>query len=150
MAKIVKKFGGTSLQTEERINLAVEEVIEDLEKGNEVITVVSALGRGGDPYATDTLIDLMKDVSPEIDPLKQDLMMSCGEIISASLFSHYLDAAGYDSVPMTGQQAGILTDREFGEARIVDIDTERMDEYMDRGKSVVIAGFQGRTKKGEV
>ncbi|MBS3786710.1 hypothetical protein KGY79_00775 [Candidatus Bipolaricaulota bacterium] len=150
MAKIVKKFGGTSLQTEKRIKLAVEEVIEGIENGNEVISVVSALGRGGDPYATDTLIDLMKEISPEIDPLKQDLMMSCGEVISASLFSHYLDAAGYDSVPLTGSQAGIITDREFGEARIVDINTERMLEYMAQDKSVVLAGFQGITKKGEI
>ncbi|MCF7890460.1 aspartate kinase [Candidatus Bipolaricaulota bacterium] len=150
MTRIVKKFGGTSLQTEERIKLAVEKVIDDLEEGNEVISVVSALGRGGDPYATDTLIELMRDVSPEIDPLKQDLMMSCGEVISASLFSHYLDVAGYDAVPMTGYQAGILTDREFGDARICEVDTGRMDEYMARGKSVVLAGFQGRTSKGEV
>lgn len=150
MAKIVKKFGGTSLGTKGKIKLAVEKVIEDLEKGNDVISVVSALGRGGDPYATDTLIDLLKEVSPEIDPLKQDLMMSCGEVISAALFSHYLDVEGYDSIPMTGSQAGIRTDREFGDARIIDIDTEKMEKYMDGGKSVVLAGFQGVTKKGEV
>lgn len=150
MAKIVKKFGGTSLQTEERIKSAVEKVIEDLEKGNDVISVVSALGRGGDPYATDTLINLLREVSPKIDPLKQDLMMSCGEVISASLFSHYLDAEGYDSIPMTGSQAGIRTDREFCDARIIDIDTERVEKYMDQGKSVVLAGFQGITEKGEV
>jgi len=150
MDTIVKKFGGTSLRTEERINLAVDEVAKDLEEGNPVVSVVSAMGKDGDPYATDTLIGLMEDVKPEIDPLKQDLIMSCGEVISASLFSHYLDAAGYDSVPMTGYQAGIFTDGEFGDARIVEVDPVRVEEYIRQETPVVLAGFQGRTVRGEV
>jgi aspartate kinase len=150
MDTVVKKFGGTSLRTEERINLAVDEVAEDLEAGNPVVSVVSAMGKDGDPYATDTLIGLMEDVQPEIDPLKQDLIMSCGEVISASLFSHYLDAAGYDSVPMTGYQAGIFTDAEFGDARIVDVDPVRVEEYIRQEIPVVLAGFQGRTVRGQV
>ena len=150
MDTIVKKFGGTSLRTEERINLAVDEVAKDLEGGNPVVSVVSAMGKDGDPYATDTLIGLMEDVKPEIDPLKQDLIMSCGEVISASLFSHYLDAAGYDSVPMTGYQAGIFTDGEFGDARIVEVDPVRVEEYIRQETPVVLAGFQGRTVRGEV
>jgi len=150
MDTIVKKFGGTSLRTEERINLAVDEVAKDLEGGNPVVSVVSAMGKDGDPYATDTLIGLMEDVKPEIDPLKQDLIMSCGEVISASLFSHYLDAAGYDSVPMTGYQAGIFTDGEFGDARIVEVDPVRVEEYIRQEIPVVLAGFQGRTVRGEV
>jgi aspartate kinase len=150
MDTIVKKFGGTSLRTEKRINLAVDEVASDLEKGNAVVSVVSAMGKDGDPYATDTLIGLMEEVSPEIDPLKQDLIMSCGEVISASLFSHYLDSAGCDSVPMTGYQAGIFTDGEFGDARIIDVDPVRLEDYVHRKIPVVLAGFQGRTVRGEV
>lgn len=150
MVRIVKKFGGTSLRTGERINLAVEKVAEDLENGNSVISVVSAMGEDGDPYATDTLIGLMEEVSPEVDSLKKDLIMSCGEVISASLFSHYLDSAGYDSVPMTGYQAGIFTDREFGDARIVGVDPAKMENYLNQKKPVVLAGFQGRTIEGEI
>ncbi|MFB6290765.1 MAG: hypothetical protein ABEJ25_03435 [Candidatus Bipolaricaulia bacterium] len=150
MDRIVKKFGGTSLRTEERIRLAVEKVVGDLERGRSVIVVVSAMGKDGDPYATDTLIGLMEDVSSEIDPLKQDLMMSCGEVISASLFSHYLDDAGYDSVPMTGYQAGIFTDDEFGDANILEVDSAGLEKYLNQGRPVVLAGFQGRTIKGEV
>ncbi|MBS3736446.1 aspartate kinase [Candidatus Bipolaricaulota bacterium] len=150
MDRVVKKFGGTSLRTEKRINLAVDEVAEDLEAGNAVVSVVSAMGTDGDPYATDTLIGLMEEVSSEVDPLKKDLIMSCGEVISASLFSHYLDSVGYDSIPMTGHQAGIFTDRGFGDARIVGVDPSRMENYLNQKRPVVLAGFQGRTIEGEI
>lgn len=150
MSKVVKKFGGTSLENEARINLAAKEVIRSLEDGDEVIVVVSAMGSDGDPYATNTLIDLLKDVSPEVDSRKKDLMMSCGETISASLFSHYLDSRGYSAVPMTGHKAGIFTDKNFGDADIIDIDPVRINHYAAQGKPVVLAGFQGRTVQGEV
>lgn len=150
MGKVVKKFGGTSLQTRERINLSVAEVIEDLANGDEVVSVVSAMGREGDPYATDTLIGLMEDVAPELDLLKKDLIMSCGEVISASLFSHYLDAEGYDAIPVTGYQAGIFTDDNFGNARIIGLDPVRINRYLGQGKPVILAGFQGRTVRGEI
>ena len=150
MARVVKKFGGTSLADEEKIKLAVREVIRDLEKGNEVTVVVSAMGTAGDPYATDTLIGMLKDVSPDIDSRKQDLMMSCGEIISASLFAHYLDREGYSAVPMTGYSAGIYTDGNFGNARVIDVDIARINQYTMDERPVVLAGFQGRTVDGEL
>ena len=150
MTRVIKKFGGTSLANEEKIDLAVEKVIEDLKKGNEVIVVVSAMGRAGDPYATDTLIGLLKDVSQKIDSQKQDLMMSCGETISASLFAHYLDREGYSAVPMTGYSAGIYTDGNFGDARVIDLDSARINQQITRGKPVVLTGFQGRTVDGEL
>lgn len=150
MAKIVKKFGGTSLKNEEKVNLAVKEVVKSIENGDEVTVVVSAMGTEGDPYATNTLIDLLKNVSPEVDPRKQDLMMSCGEIISASLFAHYLDSEGYPAVPMTGYKAGIFTDDNFGNASIIDIDPVRINHHTSQGKPVVLAGFQGRTVQGEI
>ncbi|MEF8798910.1 MAG: hypothetical protein V5A79_05795, partial [Candidatus Bipolaricaulota bacterium] len=150
MAKIVKKFGGTSLKNEARLKLAIKEVSKSLESGDEVIVVVSAMGNEGDPYATDTLIDLLKNISPEVEPQKQDLMMSCGEIISASLFSHYLDSVGYTAVPMTGYQAGIFTDDNFGNASIIDIDPVSINHHTSQGKPVVLAGFQGRTVQGEI
>ncbi|MBS3766267.1 aspartate kinase [Candidatus Bipolaricaulota bacterium] len=150
MSKVVKKFGGTSLENEARINLAAKEVIQSLEAGDEVIVVVSAMGSEGDPYSTNTLIDLLKDVSHEVDSRKKDLMMSCGETISASLFSHYLDSEGYSAVPMTGHKAGIFTDDNFGNADIIDIDPVRINHYLSQGKPVVLAGFQGRTVEGEI
>lgn len=150
MAKIVKKFGGTSLKNQARMNLAAKDVAKSLKSGDEVIVVVSAMGTEGDPYATDTLIDLLKDVSPEVDSRKQDLMMSCGETISASLFAHYLDTEGFSAVPMTGYKAGIFTDDNFGDANIIDIDPVRINHYTSKGKPVVLAGFQGRTVQEEI
>ncbi len=150
MTKVVKKFGGTSLADEEKVNLAVEEVIRDLEDGVNVTVVVSAMGSKGDPYATDTLIDLLEAVSPQVDPQKKDLMMACGEIISASLFAHYLDKRGYPAVPLTGYSAGIFTDDSFGNARVIDVDPVRVEGQASRGKVPVLAGFQGRTVDGEI
>lgn len=150
MVKLVKKFGGTSLQTKERMDLAVEEVIGSLDNGDYVTTVVSAMGREGDPYATDSLIGLLKEVSKDVNPLTQDLLISCGEVMSASLFAHYLDSRGYPAIPMTGFQAGILTTDDFGDARIIDIDPVRIERFLSTGKSVVLAGFQGNTVRNEV
>lgn len=150
MARIVKKFGGTSLQTRERIELAVDDVADSLEDEDQVIVVVSAMGREGDPYATDNLIGLLEEVSPEIDPLVKDLMMSNGEVISAVVFAHHLRSRGYQAVPMTGPQAGIFTTDDFGDARITDMDPARMEGIVRNGKPVVLAGFQGRTVRNEI
>lgn len=150
LTKVVKKFGGTSLAEKKRIDLAAGEVAESLEEGNQVTVVVSAMGGYGDPYATDTLIELLEEVSPEIDSRKKDLMMSCGETISASLFSHYLDSKGFQAVPMTGYKAGIFTDSSFGDAEIIDVDPARINHQTLQGKPVVLAGFQGRTVRGEI
>ncbi len=150
MVKLVKKFGGTSLQTKERMDLAVDEVISSLDSGDHVTVVVSAMGREGDPYATDSLIGLLEGVSQDVSPLTQDLLISCGEVMSASLFAHYLDSSGYHAIPMTGFQAGILTTDDFGDARIIDIDPVRIERLISKGKPVVLAGFQGRTVRNEV
>ncbi|MFP3953863.1 MAG: aspartate kinase [Candidatus Acetothermia bacterium] len=150
MGTIVKKFGGTSLQTKERIGLAVDDVIDSLEAGDHVTAVVSAMGREGDPYATDSLIGLLQEVSPDIDPMVQDLMMSNGEVISASVLAHHLRSRGYPAVPMTGFQAGIFTTGDFGDARITDVDPVRMERLLSEERPVVLAGFQGVTVRSEV
>lgn len=150
MGTIVKKFGGTSLQTREQMELAVDNVVESLEDGDRVAAVVSAMGREGDQYATDSLINLLEDVSPDTDPMIQDLMMSNGEVISASVFAHHLRSRGYQAVPMTGFQAGVYTTGDFGDARITDMDPVRMERLLEKNGPVVLAGFQGVTVKDEV
>lgn len=150
MTRLVKKFGGTSLRTEERIELAVAEVIDSLEAGDDVTAVVSAIGKDGDPYATDSLIGMLEDISPHVDPMVQDMMMSSGEVISASVFAHYLRSRDYEAVPMTGFQAGIFTTEEFGNAKITDLDPVRMEKFLHEGKPVVLAGFQGVTVKNQI
>lgn len=149
MGIIVQKFGGSSLSSEERIKKAIERVIETKKAGHSVVVVVSAMGRQGDPYATDTLINLVNN--PEYtDSRELDLLLNCGEIISAVVFSQHLKNEGYESVALTGAQAGIITDESFNEARILKVKPERVLNYLKDDKIVVVSGFQGITEKGDL
>lgn len=150
MALIVQKFGGTSVATPQAREALLKQVKGCIGEGNEVVVVVSAMGRSGDPYATDTLIRLLEQINPEIDPEKKDLIMSCGEIISCSLVSHLLETNNIPSVPMTGFQAGIRTNKNFNNSEIVNIDTTAIMKHVYEGKVAVIAGFQGVTEDGEI
>ena len=115
-----------------------------------MVVVVSAMGRMGDPYATDTLIDLLKAQGDKICPKKKDLIMSCGEIISATIMASYIEAQGVKAEAMTGFQAGIVTTADFGNADILKVDPTPIAEKLQEGKVVVVAGFQGQTEKGEI
>jgi len=148
MALIVQKFGGTSVATPQAREALLYQVKKGLNEGNEVVVVVSAMGRSGDPYATDTLIRLLEQINPNIDPGKKDLIMSCGEIISCSLVSHLLETNNIPAIPMTGFQAGIRTNSNFNNSEIVDIDIKAIMEHVKAGKVPVIAGFQGITGDG--
>jgi aspartate kinase len=146
MALIVQKFGGTSVSTDDNRKLAMKHIKRELNGGNKVVAVVSAMGRNGAPYATDTLISLVQGK----DPAVRDLIMSCGETISACVFADLLSASGIPSEVFTGENAGILTEGEFGSSRIVAVDREKVFDALDSGKTAVITGFQGRTKDGRV
>jgi aspartate kinase len=150
MALIVQKFGGTSVATPEAREALLNQVRKCIEAGNDVVVVVSAMGRFGDPYATDTLISLFEQIDPKIDSKKKDLLMSCGEIISCSLVSHLLEVNNIPSIPMTGFQAGILTNNNFTNSEIININTTAIKKHLQDGKVVVIAGFQGATADGEI
>lgn len=150
MAIIVQKFGGTSVATPQAREALLNHVRKCKEEGNDVVVVVSAMGRSGDPYATDTLISLMEQINPNLDPYKKDLLMSCGEIISCSLLSHLLESNNIPSVPMTGFQAGILTNNNFTNSEVLNIDTTAIMKHLKAGKVVVIAGFQGATQEGYI
>jgi aspartate kinase len=114
------------------------------------VVVVSAMGRKGDPYATDTLIELIRRNGGEVAAREMDLLLACGEIISAVTFSAALRAEGIPSVVFTGGQAGIVTDDNFGNASIVSLDPQRILECLDRGQVAIVAGFQGMTPDGDV
>ena len=150
MALIVQKFGGTSVATPQAREALLSQVRKCIDEGNDVVVVVSAMGRSGDPYATDTLISLLEQISPDIDPGKKDLLMSCGEIISCSVLSHLLDTNNIPSVPMTGFQAGIRTNNNFTNSEIINIDTSTIMRHIKDGKVAVIAGFQGATEDCEI
>ena len=147
---IVMKFGGTSVQTEESRKHVIKHIRRNIELGKKVVAVVSAMGRKGDPYATDTLISLLKDVGEPVNPEELDSVMSIGERLSSAYFSHLLTMSGMPAVAFTGGQAGILTDDNPGNAEILEINTFRILKTLNEGKIAVVAGFQGINSEGDV
>ena len=123
---IVMKFGGTSLQTEDSRRHVIKHIRRNVEFGKKVVAVVSAMGRKGDPYATDTLISLLKDVGEPVNPAELDSVMSIGERLSSVYFSHLLTVNEMPAAAFTGGQAGILTDDNPGNAEILEINTSRI------------------------
>ncbi|HPZ39454.1 MAG TPA: aspartate kinase [Candidatus Atribacteria bacterium] len=147
---VVQKFGGTSVNTRELREKAALKVQETQKEGFSPVVVVSAMGRKGAPYATDTLISLAREEFSNLDPRDLDLLLSCGEIISAVVMSQTLRRMGMKSVAFSGAQAGIITDSHFGDASILRVEPDRIKKYLDKGYVVVVAGFQGATEEGEV
>lgn len=150
MSLVVQKFGGTSVATPQARDRLLHHVRQCQAEGHEVVMVVSAMGRKGDPYATDTLIGLLEQIDPHVDLDKKDLLMSCGEIISCALLSHFLEVHGIPAEPLTGYQARILTTDAFSQSDILNIDTTIIKHYLALGKVVVLAGFQGVTWDGKI
>jgi aspartate kinase len=150
MRIIVQKFGGTSVATSDGRARVALKVKEAWEQGYRIIVVVSAMGRTGEPYATDTLIRLAREIDPETSPRELDLLMSCGEIISTVVLTQILKVHGIEAMAFTGGQAGIITDHVFNNARIKEIKPQNILRCLDEGKVAVVAGFQGKTADGEV
>jgi aspartate kinase len=151
MKLIVQKFGGSSLGTADIREKAVEHIIAAKADGRIPVVVVSAMGRSGDPYATDTLLDLFRKVASPTPPAREtDLLISCGEILSACILSAELNKRDVRSVALTGAQAGIITDGVFGHAEIVRIKKERILRLAQDGNVVIVAGFQGSSEDGEI
>lgn len=150
MTILVQKYGGTSLRDIPSRKNLIKNAKKCVSEGNDLVIVVSAIGRRGDAYATDTLISQLENINIKIDPKKKDLIMSCGETISSAIISHLLETEGLSSVPLTGYEAGILTDNNFTKSKIIDIDTSKILGYIKKGKIVVVAGFQGATISKEI
>ncbi len=150
MELIVQKFGGTSLSDEQSRRHVLRHIIREHEAGRSLVVVVSAMGRSGDPYATDSLLELIRGNGNALPSRERDLLLSCGELISASVLCSLLNAEGIPSVSLTGGQAGIITDDRFGAARILEIKTDRMLKHLSDGRVVIVTGFQGMTTDGEM
>lgn len=148
MKIIVQKFGGTSVSTEENRKKVIEKVKGAIKNGYSPVVVVSAMGRKGAPYATDTLLSLIKEEFKDSNKLAQDLLMCCGETISSVVMCNDLHAAGVNAVPLTGGQAGVITDNNFTDARCLNVEPKRILEIINQGRVPVITGFQGVTKDG--
>jgi len=147
---LVQKFGGTSVATQERRIQVAEKIIAAKEEGYSPVVVVSAIGRSGDPYATDTLLNMVKGINSDVPRRELDILMSCGEVISGVVMVSTLVELGYDAILLTGAQAGIITSNTFGDARIVRIKPKNILENLTEGKIVVVTGFQGITEDGDV
>ena len=150
MRLVVLKFGGTSLKNISKNSEFLYHIKNHADKGDKIVVVVSAIGRLGDPYSTDSLIKQLEDIEKSIDPKKKDFIMSCGETISAAIVSHLLESVGLPSEPLAGFQAGILTDNDFNSGKILEININKIIQYLDEGKIVVVTGFQGITKEMEI
>src|SRR5215218_8190017 len=150
MALIVQKFGGTSVADAERIHRAARRAIAAKEAGNQVCVVVSAMG-----HTTDELIDLAKKVCSyagcESNPPKRELdqLLATGEQVTIALIAMAIHAQGHEAISFTGGQIGLVTDNAFSKARIQSINKQRIFEQLDKGKIVIVAGFQGVTPEGD-
>jgi aspartate kinase len=138
MPIVVMKFGGSSLSNLYKMRQVAEKIIERKKKGNKIVVVVSALGD-----TTDDLIKLINKITYDPVPREFDAFLSTGEIVSASLLSIMINSIGEKAISLTGFQAGIKTNNDFMYARIKEIDTTRIKEYLSKNIIVVVTGFQG-------
>jgi len=145
---IVQKYGGTSVNSVKLRNNIVENLKRAKEKGNLSVIVVSAMGRQGEPYATDSLLKLIS--SSHRNTRNADMLVSCGEIISSVVIAAHLADNGFDAIALTGRQAGIITDSHFGESTALDVKTSYLHELLLLGKIPVVAGFQGANVANEI
>ena len=145
MALVVQKYGGTSVGDAERIRAVADHVARTRAAGNDVVVVVSAMGK-----FTDDLIRLADDVSPTRPPRELDMLLTAGERISMALVSMALAARGVDSASFTGSQAGIITDTDHTRAKILEMRPDRIREALDAGLVPVVAGFQGVSTERDI
>lgn len=150
MKIIVQKFGGTSVKDEKSRKHAQDHIEKALADGYKVVVVVSAMGRKGDAYATDTLLSLVGGNLSKISKREQDLLLSCGEIISSVVFANMLIDSGMNAVALTGAQAGFRTNNDHTNAKITEMKCDRLLRELENNDVVVVAGFQGAAKNGDI
>lgn len=145
MGLIVQKFGGSSVANPERIQKVAERIIEYHDAGHQVVTVVSAMGD-----STDELIELANQLNSKPSAREMDMLLSTGEQVSISLLAMAIQAKGHSVVSLTGHQAGIKTDSVHGKAKILNVNTERLERELGKGNIVIVAGFQGMSEDNEI
>ncbi|MBM7586887.1 aspartate kinase [Bacillus pakistanensis] len=150
MKLTVQKYGGTSVRDENGRLKAIYHIKEALSQGYKVVVVVSAMGRKGDTYATDTLLTLINGNKTKLSKREQDLLLSSGEIISSLVMTNMLLEEGISSVALTGAQAGFRTNQDHTNAKITDMKCDRLLNALRIHDVVVVAGFQGVAPNGDV
>jgi aspartate kinase len=145
MSLVVQKYGGTSVGSVERIQAVAQRVIKTAQTGNSLVIVVSAMGK-----TTDGLVKLANEISTNPSRREMDMLLSTGEQVSIALLSMALQELGQPAISLTGAQVGIVTEAHHSRARILKINTERIERHLKEGKVVVVAGFQGITSTNEL
>lgn len=145
MPLLVQKYGGTSVGSPERIQHVAERIVATRRAGADLVVVVSAMGE-----TTDELIGLARRVSPRSHPREMDMLLTAGERISMALLAMAVSDRGQEAVSFTGSQSGIVTDTSHLSAKILEVKADRIREELDRGRVVIVAGFQGVSREREV
>ncbi|MCD4764851.1 MAG: aspartate kinase [Desulfobacterales bacterium] len=145
MGLIVQKYGGTSVADLERIRYVANRVAKTLDRGNNVVVVLSAMAG-----ATDGLLDMAGRITDSPEKRELDVLLATGEQTTAALLSITLKSMNYPAKSLLGYQAEVLTNRDFGNARIVDIGAGRIKELVEKNNIVVVAGFQGCDPDGNI
>ncbi|MDI2032403.1 aspartate kinase [Saccharopolyspora sp. TS4A08] len=138
MALVVQKYGGSSLESADRIKRVAERIVETRKAGNDVVVVCSAMGD-----TTDELLDLAKQVNPAPPERELDMLLTAGERISNALVAMAVESLGVEAQSFTGSQAGMITTSAHQNARIVDVTPGRIQEALAEGQVALVAGFQG-------
>ena len=145
MSLVVQKYGGTSVGSVERIQAVAQRVTKTAQMGNSLVVVVSAMGK-----TTDSLVKLANAISTNPSRREMDMLLSTGEQVSIALLSMALQELGQPAISLTGTQVGIVTEAHHSRARILNIQTERIERHLHEGKVVVVAGFQGISSTDEL
>src|ERR1700742_2062352 len=142
---VVQKYGGSSVADADKIKLVAKRIARTRAAGKKVVVVVSAMGK-----TTNTLIDKAKSISPSPSRRELDMLLTCGEREAMALLSMACSEEGLEAISFPGSQAGILTNDRHSGARIVEVRPFRIEDELDRGKVVIVAGFQGVSYKREI
>jgi aspartate kinase len=145
MAVVVQKYGGTSVADAERMKSVARRIAVRQKAGDQLVVVVSAMGD-----TTDGLISLAREITAHPEARELDLLLSTGETVSMTLVAMALHDLGLDAVSLSGAQAGLRTDKAHGRARILALEPVRIHRELDRGRVVIVSGFQGITEEEEV
>jgi len=142
---VVQKYGGSSVADVARIRRVAERVVATRKQGLQVVVVVSAMGK-----STDELLALAREVAPAPPRRELDMLLTCGERISMALLSMAINELGYEAISFTGSQCGILTNDRHSGARIIEVRPVRVQDELERGRVVIVAGYQGVSYKREI
>lgn len=145
MKTLIMKFGGASVATPAHFSHIANLIVERKKEYNRIAIVVSAMGN-----TTDQLISLAKEVHDDPPRREYDMLVTVGERISIALLAMALAKKNQDAISFTGSQSGIITSNDHGDARIVDVRPHRLLPILDAGKIVIVAGFQGVSRAGEI